>query len=77
MLAGLVRFKADMLALDAASTDLIIYQPTDWLTDQYSEDKVLQNIVPGILFKPASDGYHWFKSLTDEIRRRLAYDLRA
>ncbi|KAL6814069.1 hypothetical protein V8C40DRAFT_255877, partial [Trichoderma camerunense] len=38
---------------------------------------VLQNIVPGILSAPGTDGCRWFQSLNDETRRRLTWSLRA
>ncbi|KAL6902493.1 hypothetical protein GGI43DRAFT_433424 [Trichoderma evansii] len=47
------------------------------IAQQYGDDKVLQNIVPGILSKPSPDGYRWFQSLTDETRYRLTYGWQA
>lgn len=69
-------FKAELLAFDSTKTSVSAYiSKIEWLSGTHGEETVLENIVPGLLSSPNSDGCHWFESLSELTRQRLRTDL--
>ncbi|KID93902.1 Ribonuclease H-like protein, partial [Metarhizium majus ARSEF 297] len=68
-------FKAELLAYDSKVTPISAYlSQLDWLAGSHGTQAVLENIVPGLLSAPASDGCQWFNSLNPALKARLAHD---